>query len=172
MLSLTKKVDYGIVALSYLASEPGKTASSSELSRRFQLPQFLLANILKELAGRGMVESIRGVHGGYRLARSPGAITLAEVIGALEDEDKVSLADCVTADGTPRDGNCRISSTCPVKGPIRRVHHRIRALLNDVTLAELSEESAPAAAEPALPEPSFRLPVCDKANTKCEGSTG
>jgi Rrf2 family protein len=145
MLSLTKKVDYGLIALSYLASEPGRTASAAELSRRFHLPQFLLANIMKELTGNGMVESIRGVHGGYRLARGPETITLAQMIRALEDNEKSSLADCVAHDGSPRDANCRISSTCPVKAPVRRVQNRLQALLNEVTLAELAADSVSAA---------------------------
>lgn len=172
MLSLTKKVDYGLIALSFLAGRPGRTASASELARRFRLPQFLLANIMKELTTKGMVVSIRGVHGGYRLARDPETITLAEMIRALEDDDKASLADCVAADGSPRDGNCRISDTCPVKGPVRKVHDRLQALLRDVTLAELAEDDSAGGAHgphgahgafgsgPDGPDPAIPLPVC------------
>jgi len=151
VLTLTKKVDYGIIALSYLACERGRTASAAELARRFHLPQFLLANIMKELTATGLVESIRGVHGGYRLAKLPEEITLAQMIRALEDEDKCCLAECVGPDGEARDDNCKISETCPVKEPVRRVHNRLQALLNDVTLAELSEPQTHA-------EPMFALP--------------
>jgi Rrf2 family protein len=143
VLTLTKKVDYGIIALSYLAGRPGRTASASEMARRFGLPQFLLANIMKELTSRGLVVSVRGVHGGYRLARGPESITLADMIRALEDEDKIALADCVSVDGNPRDDNCRISETCPVKSPLRKVHNRLQALFRDVTLAELAEPGEP-----------------------------
>jgi Rrf2 family protein len=164
MLSLTKKVDYGLIALSFLAGRPGRTASASELARRFRLPQFLLANIMKELTTKGMVVSIRGVHGGYRLAREPETITLAEMIRALEDDDKASLADCVAADGSPRDDNCRISDTCPVKGPVRKVHDRLQALLRDVTLAELAEDDPVSGGDfgsgPDGPDPAIPLPVC------------
>lgn len=147
MLALTKKVDYGIIAMSWLAGAPGRTCSAAEMARRFRLPQFLLANIMKELTGSGLVESIRGVHGGYRLAKDPLTITLADMVCVLESEEKIALADCVAADGTPRESNCRIAETCPVKRPIKRVHDRLRAMLDSVTLAELAEDTRMMAAE-------------------------
>jgi Rrf2 family protein len=153
MLTLTKKVDYGLIALAHLAGEPGRVASAAELSRRFKLPQYLLANIMKELTAAKMVESIRGVHGGYRLARDPEQITLADMIRALEHEAQASLAECVAADGTPMDENCKVSQTCPVKSPMRKVNNRLQALLNEVTLAELTRNDEPPARTPAIPLP-------------------
>jgi Rrf2 family protein len=155
MLTLTKKVDYGIIALAHLAAEPGRVTSAGELSRRFKLPQYLLANIMKELTGAGMVESVRGVHGGYRLARRADQITLADMIRALEHENQGSLAECVGADGRPHDENCKVSMTCPVKTPMRRVNNRLQALLNEVTLEELARPDEPEGAPrpPAIPLP-------------------
>src|SRR3954454_5862185 len=73
VLQISRKIDYGLRAMIYLAGLPaGKVASLQDLSSTLHLPREFLAKILKVLAARGLVRSSRGAHGGYQLARPAG----------------------------------------------------------------------------------------------------
>jgi len=137
MLALTKKTGYALVAMSYLSSlEPGRLASAREIASLSDVPTSLLMNVLKELAASGYVESVRGSHGGYRLAIDPEQVTLAEVVEAIEGP--VKLAECVTeAAGDGAECTCRIMASCPVADPVHRVHRKLKDFLSKVTLEEI-----------------------------------
>jgi Rrf2 family protein len=142
MTLLTRKVDYALLVLSHLHERP-QGACAREIATRFGLSRAFVANILKELCSKGYVSSHRGVKGGYSLLRPPERVTLAEFIEALEHQ-AVRLAPCMQTD--PDDG-CSLVEKCPVRRPIAAVHHRIRAVLDGVTLAELFRPRASARAE-------------------------
>src|SRR5260221_8091297 len=85
VLQISRKIDYGLRAMIHLSGLPaGKIASLQDLSTRLHVPREFLAKILKVLAGRGLVRSSRGAHGGYQLARPPAQISFLEVIEAAE----------------------------------------------------------------------------------------
>jgi len=94
MFRLSKKTDYALLALQYLASpvEPGDI-SARAIAERFEIPAELLAKILQRLAHDGLIAAHKGVHGGYRLARSPDAISIADVAQAADGPANSSLAD-------------------------------------------------------------------------------
>ena len=92
-----------------------------------------LAKLLKLLVKGGLVESWRGVNGGYALTRKIDEITAADIIEALEGP--VALTACV--DGS--DADCGVESLCPMRGGWEKVNRAIRAALEEVTLAELSQ---------------------------------
>jgi Rrf2 family protein len=137
MLALTKKTGYGLTAMTYLAGlEQGRFESARGIARRIGAPTALTMNVLKELAAAGYVESARGARGGYRLARRPADITVADVAGVLEGP--VRLAKCVTdAAGDDHECTSRTMATCPVADPVHRVQRKLRDFLNKVTLAEI-----------------------------------
>ena len=145
MLSLTKKTGYGLIAMTHLARlERGEVSSAREIAQRFGVPASLLMNVLKELAAGGYVESVRGARGGYRLARPPEEITLADLVAAVEGP--IRLAECVTDPaGGDAECTCRLMARCPIADPVHRVHRRLSDFLKKVTLAEIVE---PAAGEP------------------------
>jgi len=93
MFRLSKKTDYALLALQYLASpaEPGDV-SARAIAERFEIPAELLAKILQRLAHDGLIAAHRGAHGGYRLARSPDAISIADVAQAVDRPATSSLA--------------------------------------------------------------------------------
>tara|TARA_R110002111_G_scaffold180950_1_gene246551 strand:+ start:2005 stop:2547 length:543 start_codon:yes stop_codon:yes gene_type:complete len=140
MLSLTRKTDYALVALSYLTgryAESAEPVSAKQIAQTFGLPLPLLMNILKELVRAKVLSSTRGINGGYELATEPGRISLLEVVTAMEGP--VRLAQC--ADGLPIVGQgCNLSDDCPIQRPIRSLHRRINQFLEDVTLKELWED--------------------------------
>jgi Rrf2 family protein len=93
------------------------------------------------LGAAGYVESVRGSHGGYRLACDPTKVSLAEVVSAMEGP--IRLAECIadpSDDETPC--TCQAMAQCPIADPVHRVHRRIRDFLSQVTLAEIVDPAA------------------------------
>ena len=136
MLALTKKTGYGLVALGHLAGlKDGQVASATQIARLFGVPRALLMNVLKELAAAGFVESVRGASGGYRLARRPEEIRLADLTAAVERP--VQLAECATRAASAGPCTKEQMARCPVVDPVHRFHRRLSDFLNTMTLAEI-----------------------------------
>lgn len=134
MLRLSKKTDYGLLALQYLASEaPAGVASARTIAERHDIPVELLAKVLQQLARLGFVAAHKGAHGGYHLARPAKTISLAEVVQAIDGP----LA--ITACGR-KDDQCEQFGTCTVRDPLSRVKDRILSVLQTMTLAEMAQE--------------------------------
>lgn len=142
MLALTKKTGYGLIAMTYLAGlDEGQLASAREIAERFDVPASLLMNVLKELSAAGYVESVRGAHGGYRLAREPEEISVADLVTAVEGP--IRLAQCVAGKDPSSDSEpCRLVERCPIADPVHRVQRRLSDFLKTVTLAEIVAPAA------------------------------
>src|SRR6266852_2672574 len=135
MLKLTKKADYGLIALRHLAGQGG-TASAKEIADAYGIPLPLLAKILQKLTKTGLLQSVAGSSGGYKLARRPEKISALEVIHAIDGP--ISLTTCFTAHG-----HCDQSEKCTVREPLRKVHEAITHLLDRITISEMSSDSSP-----------------------------
>ncbi|MBK9169898.1 MAG: Rrf2 family transcriptional regulator [Bryobacterales bacterium] len=140
MLKLTKKADYGLIALRHLAAHaPTGSASAKEIADSYRIPLPLLAKILQKLTKTGLLQSIPGTNGGYRLARPAHHISTLEVVRAIDGP--IILTSCFTAHG-----ECDQSDHCTVREPLRKVHEGIVDLLGKITISDLSrDEEAPAA---------------------------
>ena len=139
MLSLTRKTDYALVALAHLArqkAQGGQSLSARCIADEYDLPRQLLMSVMKGLHRAGLVESKRGVRGGYDLAKSPQRITVAEVVEAIEGPAR--LTPCC-ADEEPGDlcTMCAITQRCPITGAIRELNGQIANYLREVTLDTL-----------------------------------
>src|SRR5438876_3152581 len=131
MLRLSKKADYALMAMKHLAADaPHGTASAREIAERYGIPLELLAKVLQQLTRRGLLLSQMGIHGGYHLARSTKAISVADIIAAIDGP----LA--ITACG-PEDERCEQFSKCNVRDPLWRVKDRIVAVLQTFSLSEM-----------------------------------
>lgn len=141
MLALTKKTGYGLIAMTHLARLGDQEVTSArEIAELFGVPAGLLMNVLKELCTTGYVESVRGARGGYRLARRPEEINLADLIGAIERP--VRSAECMTDRAGDEECTCEQMARCPVADPVHRVHRKLNDFLKKVTLAEIVEPAA------------------------------
>lgn len=119
MLRLTKKADYGLIALKHLAELPeGQAQSAKEISEAYHIPPPLLAKVLQTLARSGLIVSHAGIHGGYSLARPANKITAFEVIRSIEGP--LFIASCTTTHG-----NCDLLNSCTVKEPLRKLNDTI-----------------------------------------------
>jgi Rrf2 family protein len=140
MLQLTKRTEYGLIALVHMVDRGGEPLSVRELSERNPIPKRVLAEVLKDLTHSSLVESHRGAAGGYTLARAPESITLGEVIAALEGAPSLTNCELPTA---LRLGACEVKPTCPIRSPIQRVHEHLWDLLERTTLRSLSGHPQP-----------------------------
>lgn len=139
MLKLTKRTEYGLIALLHLADREGDVVSAAEIGERYPLPRRLLAETLKELGRAGILESQRGATGGYWLARPSGDITLGEVISVLEGAP--SLTSCQDLGASGSGGECEVEPICPIRHPLTRLRQGIWALLEGTTLRSLADSS-------------------------------
>lgn len=141
MLSLTRKADYALVAMADLACQEPARVSAREIAERSHLPLPVLTNILKRLTHQGLVTSTRGAKGGYRLARGPGQISLADLIGAVESP--IRLARCCHTEEADDECVCDKEDVCRIKGPVQRVNQSLREFLGRVTLAHIAWDTVP-----------------------------
>ncbi len=85
MLRMTKKSEYGIIALKHMMNQPADTVTSAkEIAGRYNISTEIMAKILQRLARKGMVSSCQGAHGGYVLAKDANKISLSEIIESIE----------------------------------------------------------------------------------------
>jgi FeS assembly SUF system regulator len=131
MIRITKQTDYGIVLLTHLAVEPERQYNAPELAGEARLPLPMVSKILKLLAREGLLDSHRGVKGGYSLARPPEAISMAEIIAALEGP--IALTECISVEG-----DCSHEALCPVRSNWQRINQAVRSALSGISLAELA----------------------------------
>jgi len=146
---LTRKTDYALAALTDMASNSPDGASARDLSERLRLPLRALTNILNKLTHQGLVESVRGAHGGYKLAKNPKDITLAELIEAVEG--KVSLTRC-SGGGNGRGRPCGRVNLCQVSQTMQQVHAVLVNYLTQVNLEHIACSKLPLAFWTAVPE--------------------
>jgi len=134
-MELTKGTEYAIrsaVFLSRLA--PGKTSFAREMSKRLHISETFLAKLLTALARAGIVESLRGAGGGYRLAERPERIRLLSVIEAVEGP--LALTRCLKAVPT-----CKREKVCGLKNIFKSAQDSITEVFDGVTLADLAKET-------------------------------
>jgi Rrf2 family protein len=142
VLALTRKTDYALIAMAGLSVRGSGPASTRDLAERYHLPLAALRNILKDLARGGLLVSSQGPQGGYRLARPPGRITIADVVRAIEGP--VQFAPCCPPVGGPGETTpCRLEHSCRIKGSVRGLHERLVDFLNGVTIADLADHGGP-----------------------------
>lgn len=138
MLKLTKKADYGLIALRHLALQPGVgSASAKEMAEAYHIPLPLLSKVLQSLNKAGFLQSVQGTNGGYKLAREASEISTLEVIRAIDGP--VLLTACFTDEGA----QCEQANHCTVRAPLRKVHEGIMRLLESISIADLIEKDEP-----------------------------
>jgi FeS assembly SUF system regulator len=137
MIRLSKLADYGIVLLAYFTGEhrgPDGVIgvwTTRELAEASHLPLPTVAKVMKGLCRNGLVLSQRGVHGGYRLARPAAAISVVDMIAALEGPISMTACSLVTP------SNCELEAACPVRSNWQRINQVVVRALADLTLADM-----------------------------------
>lgn len=148
MFKLGKLTDYGTVLMTALAAEPRALCSVQELSGRTHISAPTVAKLLKLLGKAGLVESLRGARGGYRLARAPEQMSVADIVRALEGP--IALTGC-----SIHGGGCLIESHCGARANWRLISEAIREALEAVTLAQMARPVSGTASAPK----SYEFPI-------------
>ena len=134
MLRFTKRADYGLMAVHYIASRGDEGAvSAKRIAEEFHIPQERLAKILQRLAKKQLIESHNGPKGGYVLTREPEQITVGQVLRALEGP--VRIVSCMV-----ENDDCPQFSRCNLRRPVEKIQASISYFLDSVTLAELAAD--------------------------------
>ncbi len=132
MMELTRKGEYAIRGILYLAQQPpGKISLISEIAEAADAPQTFLAKIFQGFAKIGIVNSYRGTGGGFTIGRPPANITLREVVEAVEGP--IVPNRCLLGVGS-----CDRGAKCNVHPVWRQVQSQVVQILDSVTIEEMA----------------------------------
>lgn len=132
MIRLAKLTDYGLVLMTIIARDHGGPVHTArDLAAQSRLPLPTVSKLLKQLLQSGMLDSHRGIKGGYSLAKEPAEISLAEIVTSIEGP--IALTEC----STDISGLCDLERSCPIKRNQRVISQVVRGALEKVTLSDL-----------------------------------
>ncbi len=132
MFKLNRLTDYGVVILTQMTRNPDDLRTAPQIAQDTGVPLPTVAKLLNALAHERLITSHRGAAGGYALNRPAEAISVAEIVQALEGP--IALTACV--DGAS--GGCDVESLCPMRGNWDKVNKAIHGALSAVTLADMA----------------------------------
>jgi Rrf2 family protein len=133
MLQLSKKVEYGLIALRHMAMNPrGRLFTAKEIAAKYDIPYELLAKVLQKLTKAGVVVSTQGMHGGYSLDKKPNELHVSSIISVIEEE-KPTIAECYAEGGE----DCSIYDACTIRKPLGKMQHNLNLLLENTTLEQI-----------------------------------
>jgi len=134
MVRLEKLTDYGLMLLTCIAKSPQTSLRTArDLALESGLPQPTVSRLLQDLLKGGLLESQRGIRGGYRLAKAPRKISIASVIVALEGPIRLTVCSSETP------GACDFESNCAIKSNQRLINKAVRSVLEQLSLADLMQ---------------------------------
>jgi Rrf2 family protein len=134
MLRLSKKADYALLAMRHLAAHADREAvSARELAESYDIPPELLAKVLQQLVRANLLASHQGIRGGYGLARTANAVSVADVIQAVDGP--LTVTAC-----SEFDHSCDQYAKCNVRDPLWRIKDRIVSALAATSIAELAND--------------------------------
>ncbi len=139
MIRLSRLADYAVVLMSHVAAAKTEVHNAVDIAAATGLPAPTVSKVLKALAHRGLLVSQRGARGGYALARGAHAITVADIVSAIDGP--IALTHCLKSGA----GACEVEQGCPSRSGLNRINTAIRSALEAVTLADVSTPM------PALP---------------------
>ncbi|MGH9682338.1 MAG: SUF system Fe-S cluster assembly regulator [Candidatus Acidiferrales bacterium] len=135
MMKLSKKADYGLIALKHLAMHNGHGSSSAaDIAEVYRISTPLMAKVLQKLAKAGLVAARHGSSGGYTLARAAKDISALDAIRAIEGP--LFITSCVTSRG-----ECDVTTTCSIREPLRRVNDSILDVLAKVRISQMTDDA-------------------------------
>ncbi len=151
MIILSKLADYGVIVAAHLATRPDHRANTAAIAAATRLPPATVAKLLKALARARVVIATRGAAGGYRLSRRPAAISIAEVVAAIDGD--IALTQCALHGGSPQEAGCERTTYCPTRPHWGAINRAVGAALSAVSLQDMVNPFVfpPAPARPEVP---------------------
>jgi Rrf2 family cysteine metabolism transcriptional repressor len=143
MLKVSSRTHYGLRAMTELAKAhaQNKTLSLTEIASVEHIPLPYLEQLASPLRKAGLIEGTRGMHGGYRLSKTPDQIRLVDIVQTLEGADATAPVDCLTESYV--DGTCARDTDCLSRPLWAKVKAAADAVLETTTLADLAMNNSP-----------------------------
>lgn len=132
MLRISKLADYGTVVMVYLAKRTQTLCNARDIAQHTHITVPMVSKLLKKLTAAGLLTSVRGVNGGYRLQREATAISVAAIIYALEDNR--GFTEC-----SLQPNECSLQGVCHVQGNWQLISRAIETALDSVSLDMLAK---------------------------------
>lgn len=137
MLCLSKKTEYALAALAYMAGRGERVSSAREIAEAHGLPLALLMKILKCMQHHELLQSTRGVRGGYRLVADLDDTSLFDLVAMMECPDRPGAeCGCMDHAADPMD-RVKLNRSDPPQGPALALQHRLVEFLKNVKLSDL-----------------------------------
>jgi FeS assembly SUF system regulator len=127
MIILSKLADYGVIVATHMAADPDRQATAATIAAETRLPRATVAKLLKALAHAGLAAATRGASGGYRLARPAEAISVAEVVAAIDGN--IGLTQC-----SVHVAECARTDYCPTRPHWAAINRAVEGALKAVSL--------------------------------------
>ncbi|MBK1661835.1 RrF2 family transcriptional regulator [Paracraurococcus ruber] len=151
-MRLTLQTDLAFRTLMHLGLRPGRRVQTEDIARAWRISGNHLDKVVQRLAAAGFVETRRGRGGGMLLARPAEAIRLGEVVRRIEED--LALVACFAPDGDPAGDvtgeRCILAGACRLQGALGEAMAAFLGVLDRITLADLLDPAARAAAERRL----------------------
>lgn len=153
MLKISKLADYATIIMCLLAEKGRDCCSSAQIASQTPVPPATVSKILKLLNEAGLVNSARGVNGGYRLARLPNTISVADIVTAIDG--KPAMTEC-----SQLASQCQHDSVCQLRSHWQLINGAVYDVLNSFSLVDLVGPLA------TIKLPQKKLAVCQSL---CQG---
>ncbi|MDX1837429.1 SUF system Fe-S cluster assembly regulator [Legionella taurinensis] len=137
MLRISKLADYGTVMMVYLARRAPTLCNARDIAQHTHIAVPTVSKLLKRLTAAGLLTSVRGVSGGYRLKLAASEISVGQIISALEE--RLGLTECSLQQNV-----CSLQSVCHIQGNWQLISQAIEAALDSVSLEVLAKPTLPA----------------------------
>jgi len=130
MLKITRKVEYGLIAVKHLKERSNELVTVKEISKLYGIPREVLAKTMQKLARADIVKSVQGPYGGYKPTKKVYKTSLNSFFEILEGP--TAIMDCHF------DSGCDHLANCNIKTPMKKINDSIRNLFDNLTLADIS----------------------------------
>jgi len=130
MLKITRKVEYGLIAVRHLKENSENLITANEISSSYGIPKEILAKTMQKLAKKNIIKSVKGPYGGYKAMDKSSSTTLNDFFEILEGP--TAIMDCYF------DSGCDHLTSCNIRTPINKINDSIRNLFDKLTLADIA----------------------------------
>jgi Rrf2 family protein len=136
IMNVGKRVDYGIRALCYLAAQPPeRIVRRAEIQERQNIPPHFLSKILRSLVGAGLLDSVPGPHGGFRLGRPAHHISVRAVYESIQGQ--LSLMECLDQ----REASCTFAPVCTQIAIWSGAQKALAKYLEDISIDDIADRN-------------------------------
>lgn len=133
MLRLSKKSEYALMAVKYIALQQERNCiTAKEIAIKYNLPYELISKILQRLVKSNVINSVQGARGGYKLSKLPSDISIMEIISAVEPDYQITKC---FKEGSSKE-NCEHLNCCMIREPLRKIQGEIDKLFRNMTVTE------------------------------------